>query len=496
ATAAPVPTATALATVAPAVQPAIPARNDATEDNDTTGDDVLLRSPSLLYLYASTYPDSRQPGLLWHYDPNAALPLTQVMTDTTVTESITAAALAPGTGALALATTDGGLYLIEAGATPQHIWQSNEAAAFSGAPPGSPPFVNHLAWSADGAQLAFAVRYERTSGAADDRFGELAGLWLWQRASGESTQLWVSLDWTPYSLYLTDVAWSPTADTLAFTVTYDQNLHRQLADRGVEQVTGLWQWSAAENALAHLLDNHYFWGENVNELEVLQQLAWSPDGAALRVQAGYWEWTNPLWLFPVAPGEENVHRVPPRFRGPETFTSWINAVWRPNSTALLLFGEAYSLYSDLQLIDRESGEMRQIVDGQSETENDTGWYILSAHETAQGIFLLGQPMGGDVPSRNSETPTVGLAMDIRLYRIDIDATGNVQAPQLLSDEPICTTTRSAVAWQPAGEGVAVYCDRALQIIDMAGTLVHRETALPIPFAETDSYVVELLWAAD
>ncbi|MEZ4673173.1 MAG: hypothetical protein R2932_02880 [Caldilineaceae bacterium] len=140
--------------------------------------------------------------------------------------------------------------------------------------------------------------------------------------------------------------------------------------------------------------------------------------------------------------------------------------------------------------------MRQIVDGQPQTEDDNGWYILSVHETTQGIFLLGQPVGGDVPSRNSETPTVGLETDIRLYRIDIDATGNVQAPQLLSNEPICTTTRSAVAWQPAGEGVAVYCDHSLQILDMAGTLLHSETALPIPFAETDSYVVELLWAGN
>ncbi|MEZ4673172.1 MAG: hypothetical protein R2932_02875 [Caldilineaceae bacterium] len=192
ATAAPVPTATALAAVEPAVQPVLPARNDATEDNDTTGDNALLRSPSVLYLYASTYPDSRQPGLLWYYDPNAALPLIQVMTDTTATESITAAALAPGTGTLAWGTTDGGLYLIEAGATSQHIWQSSEVAAPSEPLPVAPPYVNHLAWSADGTQLAFAVRHERTSGAADNRFDELAGLWLWQRASGESTQIWAS----------------------------------------------------------------------------------------------------------------------------------------------------------------------------------------------------------------------------------------------------------------------------------------------------------------
>jgi hypothetical protein len=234
------------------------------------------------------------------------------------------------------------------------------------------------------------------------------------------------------------VAWSPEGDQLAFTL---RHLSEQIKS------DGLWLLALGDERPTKLLGNRYLdpYTGNVNDVRVITRPVWSPDGSALLLTGQYWEWTDVLWLDPVAldPSGANLHDPPGDI--------WLNGSWTGDSRSILLSGIGYSQYGDLALVQRETGESELLISGEAE-----GLFVHNAHELQAGIAFL---------ASDAASP-----QDTRLYvgaRIDGGFTFAAAGP----DRGLCGSGYVRdIAWDLAGELAVISCDKGARLISLDGAV--------------------------
>jgi hypothetical protein len=179
---------------------------------------------------------------------------------------------------------------------------------------------------------------------------------------GQDPQILYNADeWADYSPYVRDIAWSPDGARLAFSVLAAEYLDSSHADN-ISQFDGIWLLTL-EGELARLAGNAYCYHdkiidneEYINECQVLTEPTWSPDGTALLLTAFHWEWIEFLVLAPAAPGATMSHPYDPENEG------WARASWTRDGQAILFSGIQYSSFSPLVRIELDTMNSEILVD--------------------------------------------------------------------------------------------------------------------------------------
>ncbi len=185
-----------------------------------------------LYFLSMDSTSSDRPRGVWRLDPGGA----ELERVTPPDLDVTSFDLWLGDGRMAYGTGSGQLYVVMPGQEPRLLYDASLPAdgVFE---------INSMAWSPEGARLAYSLRYVDVN---DHASGQADGLWLVTLDGGEPIKLLHNIHLDP------------------------------------EQI-------------------------NVNDVRNISDPVWSPDGTALLLTGHYWEWVDMLWLDPLAPGEANLH---------------------------------------------------------------------------------------------------------------------------------------------------------------------------------------------
>lgn len=258
------------------------------------------------------------------------------------------------------------------------------------------------------------------------------------------------------------VVWSPEGERLAFSVRHLSQDHTE------SKQDGLWLISLTDEIPLRLLSNQYLNADasNVNEVRVISDPIWSPDGTALVLTGYYWEWTDILWLDPVAPDpvEANLNESPGGL--------WLNGSWAADSQSILLSGVNYSQFGNLAFLRRDTDELELLVSGEAE-----GLFIYHAQELPAGVaFLASDP---------------AVLRETRLYLGHRTEDGFVYAPAG-PDHSLCSSGYVRdITWDPAGQFALLSCSQGVQLISLDGGVDVDLAPFLGPLAGEDS--VETLW---
>lgn len=321
------------------------------------------------------------------------------------------------------------LYFLAAGREPlgvKRLWRLDPGA--SEIVPVTPAEMEVSAaaiWPEDG-RLAYGTKA-----------GQLYAVW-----PGESPRLLVDIgpseeeDLTFDRPFISGLAWSPEGERLAYSVMSYRNNPPPEAD-------GLWLLTLADGTQIKLLDNRYLDPEtdNVREFRVARPLAWSPDGLALLVRMGYWEWSDVLWLEPLAPAADDSH-----LHDPEGM--WVDGSWSADGRSVWLSGRDRAIVSDLARAGRDQAQVTLLLDGDTEA-----LAFYRAQELPEGLAFLALD---------------GLANEARLYLGRETASGFAYEAAGPADALCKGGLVWDIAWDPTGQWAAVSCEEEVKLISLEG----------------------------
>ena len=239
------------------------------------------------------------------------------------------------------------------------------------------------------------------------------------------------------------LSWSPDGEWLAFTAAYQDSALDSSAG-------GLWLLGVKDESVIHLINNRHLQpGETeVSAVRQIIDVDYSPDGSALLLQASFWEYMDILWLWPLgaSPAENNIH---------DSERLWRDGAWTADGRSILLSGWDMAAYSDLALVDVESGLLTRLVDGEA-----AGLLISKAQELPVGIAFLGA--GTDPDSGATRT---------NLYLANQTAGGESMLTPVGPDHDLCFGSYVMdIAWEPVGSQAIVSCVDGAELISLDGSI--------------------------
>lgn len=241
--------------------------------------------------------------------------------------------------------------------------------------------------------------------------------------------------------------WSPDGTRLAFTAHYRDRTED-------DQYDGLWLLTLNEEAPVKLLNNRQFNPERKNVFEVRSaaDVDWSPDGSALLLLIGYWEYSDILWLEPIIsdPNEANLHDPP---------DLWSAGSWAIDGRSILLSDLDRGEFSNLARASRETESVDRILEGEM-----AQLAVTDAQELPAGITFLARDM-------SVRDGTSGHTPDYRLYLGHQLPDGFQYAP-VGPDRALCGPSFIwDIAWEPKGQLAAVACYQGeVYLISLDGTV--------------------------
>ena len=230
--------------------------------------------------------------------------------------------------------------------------------------------------------------------------------------------------------------WSPNGEHLAFTMHFE-------AGDWASQEGGLWLMDEGGQVPVKLLDNHYFDPKLDNAVEVRKviDVDWSPDGSALLLKIGFWEYQDTLWLKPLIPDADEANLV-------DLPSVWSDGSWAGDSRSILLSGLNRGVFSNLDRAIIETAGVERLLDG-----DKAELAVLKAQEIPAGIaFLL------------REISFAEHTHSFHLYLGQTQADGFEYAPAG-PDRALCSAgyVRDFI-WDVEGQVAVLVCDRGLQLI--------------------------------
>jgi hypothetical protein len=270
------------------------------------------------------------------------------------------------------------------------------------------------------------------------------------------------------------VAWSPDGTRLAYSVRY-RELPTVANGESVGDADGLWLLSLDGAVPAKLLENRHLrqaGGElDVSELRTISDPVWSPDGSALMLTSSNWEWSDILWLDPVAPDPEERNLHDPQ-------GSWTDGSWTDGGRSILLSGVDRACFGDLLRIGRSSGEAERLIEGAME-----GLAVFKAQELPVGIVFLA--------FRDCDTQEprlyLGRQRDGEFSYAPAGPSGNLCGSGYARD----------IVWDPTKRWAVVSCSHGSRLISLDPSLDRTIdfdlTPVLGPLADED--FVEVFWGA-
>jgi len=254
--------------------------------------------------------------------------------------------------------------------------------------------------------------------------------------------------------FINGLSWSPEGERLAYSVMSYRNNPPAEAD-------GLWLLSLAEGTQIKLLDNRYLEPEtdSVREFRIALPLAWSPDGKALLVRMGYWEWSDVLWLEPLASAADDSH-----LHDPEGM--WVDGSWSSDGRSVWLSGRDRALVSDLAQTERDQAEVTLLLDGGTEA-----LAFYRAQELPEGLTFLALD---------------GMVNEVRLYLGHETATGFAYEAAGPTDALCNGGLARDITWDPTGQWAAVSCEEEVKLISLDGASEENLT----PFLQPLTWLTE------
>jgi hypothetical protein len=259
---------------------------------------------------------------------------------------------------------------------------------------------------------------------------------------GQSNLLYDAGHATGKAFEIGSLDWSPNGEHLAFTMHFE-------AGDWASQKGGLWLTDEGGQAPVKLLDNHYRDSEldNVAEVRKVREVDWSPDGSALLLKIGFWEYQDTLWLKPLIPDADEANLVD--LPGVST-----DGTWASDSRSLLLSGLNRGVFSNLDRAIIETAGVERLLDG-----DKAELAVLKAQEIPAGIaFLL------------REISFAEHTHSFHLYLGQTQAEGFEYAPAG-PDRALCSDgyVRDFI-WHVEGQVAVLVCDRGLQLIALDGSI--------------------------
>ncbi len=242
---------------------------------------------------------------------------------------------------------------------------------------------------------------------------------------GQELQLlYEASEWELYEPFVRSIAWSPDGAQLAYTMGVAVNSDSTHAV-STDQFDGLSLLSlAGEHAV--LVNNEYCYYDLLNSVEnlinecyALVDAVWSPDGTALLLTASHWEWDEFLVLDPIA-----VDTVP--VRPYDFYDWWLHASWTQDSEAVLFSGGQYGPRMALMRVPRDSSGKNLLPDEtvvlQMSFDLPSGLAFMALDEVATGYqayFHVGWQPGEAIDVTN------GIPIPDEVYPRDVvwNATG-------------------------------------------------------------------------
>lgn len=172
--------------------------------------------------------------------------------------------------------------------------------------------------------------------------------------------LYTAVEWAQHQPFVQSIAWSPDGSQLAYTMALgtfqDDSVHAEETNQfdGVSLLT-------LEGERTSLANNVYCYGDllqtgarDVGDCYRLGDATWSPDGNSVLLRGSHWEWYE-FYVFDLTSSNPVMSRVP------NMDGAWGQASWTQDSQGVLLSQQSYAANSPLVHV-ALSGEATVLVD--------------------------------------------------------------------------------------------------------------------------------------